>query len=215
MGEVFTPGSDDLCLDFGFKRRRSVARKTTIQKARRGHYEWVQPESMIIAPAFEDRHSHQQGDMEPGPFWAKRLQEGPRVGQSLIDLPNHSDPLPVQVIEEQLNSKLRNDFSLLLSDWDESSGSPLRADLNGDISIMREVGLPGLAIVFCAVPLIALSPAIGIAGMFGGLALFWLANYSSYRSGQHGWIVGPAGSAKLFAGSVALAVTAVIAAITN
>jgi hypothetical protein len=146
--------------------------------------------------------------VEEGVSW-KDLAEDHLVVQEVVKM--HSP----KALERGLSESLTNDFTLILGEWGDAVGAHTEHRYVAEASLMREAGLPGLALIFCSIPLIAFSKPIGIAGMFAGSAVFWLANYASYRTGQEDWVVGPAGAAKLFAGSVLLALTAVAAAVTS
>jgi hypothetical protein len=82
-------------------------------------------------------------------------------------------------------------------------------------STMRVGGLAGLALIFCSIPVLLLSVGVALTLMFLGAAIFALANYTAYRKGEHGWIIGPLAASRAFAGSLFLAVVALVAAITS
>lgn len=80
-------------------------------------------------------------------------------------------------------------------------------------STMRVGGLTGLIIIFLSIPLLLLSVAVGLSGMFAGMSVFALANYTAHRQGEKGWILGPAFASRAFVGSGFLTLVALVAAI--
>jgi hypothetical protein len=80
---------------------------------------------------------------------------------------------------------------------------------------LRYGGALGLSAIFGSIPLLLLEPAAGFTGMFLGAALVSLANYAAYRVGDSGWFLRPATASRLFLGSLALAITSIIAGITH
>lgn len=222
MSDAFVSISElEFCPPSGSKRDRAT-RWSSGSKLHRGQSAWSDIEREPLATTVAEVSGPggislqpSGDDAESGILWTKILNEELEAKTFVIDK-SGKQGISVQFLQDSLSEKWKGDFSLLLSEWtDEAGTGEAVTGFPEDVSIMREAGLPGLAVIFCSIPLIAVSAGAGIAGMFIGSGLFWLANYASYRAGQQGWIVGPAGSAKLFAASVVLAVTAVVAALTN
>jgi hypothetical protein len=86
-------------------------------------------------------------------------------------------------------------------------------------SLPGRLGLSGLIIVAVAgviSPLASSGPILGlaIAGIFGGWAVFGMANYMAYRLGERVWIQ-PDTSARVVVASVFLGLTAIVAGLVH
>jgi hypothetical protein len=87
--------------------------------------------------------------------------------------------------------------------------------VDAGLRTMRRGGLAGVGLIFLSVLLLLVSSGLGLMGMFAGLAIFSLANYTAYRRGESGWIMGPSFASRVFSGSLFLALVAGVAALTG